>query len=154
MSNALLTATNPSNENFTTLKASKQIMSMQTNNQLYDSNATDMDNFNKFNMPESQAYDSPDEDARFNSEEEADDNIISPPEPTPFMRSFYRFLMGIIPAICANFLTQDVIGVISKAAGFLAPPFVIIFPALLTIRLRDEGKIQLNNGLYYALWTF
>lgn len=82
------------------------------------------------------------------------DDVISPPEPSNAKRIFFRFLMGLLPAIAAVFLEQSIISVISTASGFLAPPFVIIFPALLTMKLRNEGKIDISNCVYYSLFPF
>ena len=82
------------------------------------------------------------------------DEILVPPEPSAAMRTFYRMLMGLIPAIGAVFLEQSIISVISTAAGFLAPPFVIIFPALMSLKLRDEGKLPMSNCLSKTLWVF
>jgi hypothetical protein len=60
--------------------------------------------------------------------QELDEDIIAPSEPTPCVRTTYRMLMGLIPAILAVFLSQAVIATIETASGLLAPPFVIIFP--------------------------
>ena len=50
------------------------------------------------------------------------------PEPSSCLRIFFRFLMTIIPALMAYFCSSNMIAYISLASGFLAPPFVIIFP--------------------------
>jgi hypothetical protein len=59
---------------------------------------------------------------------ELDEDIIVPSEPTPCVRTTFRMLMGLIPAILAVFLSKAVITTIETASGLLAPPFVIIFP--------------------------
>jgi hypothetical protein len=92
-----------------------------------------------------------------------DEDIIAPSEPTPCVRTTYRMLMGLFPAILAVFLSKSVITTIETASGLLAPPFVIIFPgkfliiidiALMTLKLRSEGKIEMNGFLNGALWVF
>jgi len=87
-------------------------------------------------------------------EPECDEDTLCPPEPTTCVRLTFRMLMGLIPAILAVFLSQSVIGTIETASGFLAPPFVIIFPALMSLKLRSQGKISMNPFMAGLLWTF
>ena len=50
--------------------------------------------------------------------EDLDEDVMCPPEPTPCVRTTYRMLMGLIPAVMASFLTKSIISVISTASGF------------------------------------
>ena len=77
-------------------------------------------------------------------------------EPSTCTRIFQRMLMALIPAVQATFLTSDVIRYISMASGFLAPPFVIIFPAFQTITLHKRDKLQppLTQTAYYGQWVY
>lgn len=59
-----------------------------------------------------------------------DADVMFHKELTPARRILYRGIMGAVPALCSTFLTQKVIGYLSTASGFLAPPFVIIFPCI------------------------
>lgn len=77
-----------------------------------------------------------------NISESAEYNDIIHVELTPTRRILYRAIMGAVPALFATFLAQKIIEVISICSGFLAPPFVIIFPCLLTINLYKKGQIQ------------
>lgn len=83
-----------------------------------------------------------------------DADVMFHKELTPARRILYRGIMGAVPALCSTFLTQKVIGYLSTASGFLAPPFVIIFPCLLTIALYRRGAIFLNKFWYILLWVY
>lgn len=139
LSNALVAATNPS-EAYLTSVQKPEVEKIKADQEIFEDNkAANID----------------DEFAPHDDGDNLDDNEIQEcPEPTPFMRTFWRALMGIIPAVAANFLAQDVISVISKCSGLLAPPFVIIFPAMMTIKLRDEGKVEMSKCAYVSLWVF
>lgn len=138
-SNALMTVTNPSEAYLTSLQK-PDAEKIKADQEIFEDN---------------KAVNLNDEFAPHDDGDDLNDNEIQEcPEPTPFMRTFWRALMGIIPAVAANFLAQDVISVISKCSGLLAPPFVIIFPAMMTIKLRDEGKVKMNKCAYVSLWTF
>ena len=56
-------------------------------------------------------------------------NEIMKKELTNGTRILYSFIMGLIPAVLACLLTKQVIDFVETCAGFLAPPFIIIFPA-------------------------
>lgn len=83
-------------------------------------NYEDSENIERVKLENSDAIEeSPQED-----ELQCDDNkshtcdLLVPKDPTTFMRILYRFFMALIPAILAKCLTQNIIGVVSTAAGF------------------------------------
>ena len=71
-------------------------------------------------------------------------------------RIFYRCIMGLLPAQLSIFLSKSLIGFVSTAAGFLAPPFIIIFPALMYIKIYKTGQCsrEISKCSYICAWIF
>lgn len=80
------------------------------------------------------------------------ENVVQTPESSNQKRIAFRFILGLLPAIGATFLNQQIINYITTAAGFLAPPFVIIFPALLSINFQKNGKVHMSKLKLAFTW--
>ena len=82
---------------------------------------------------------------------EQKDNIKNA-ELTDCTRTIYRFVMGLIPAVLACLLEKTIIDFVETAAGFLAPPFIIIFPACLCLKMYKNGDQGISKSTSYFAW--
>jgi len=78
--------------------------------------------------------------------------IIKKAELSDCTRTVYRFIMGVIPAVLACLLEKTIIDFVETAAGFLAPPFIIIFPACLCLKMYKNGEKGISKSTTYFAW--
>lgn len=50
-------------------------------------------------------------------------------------------------------MNEQIIKFIETAAGFLAPPFIIIFPALLLIQMYKNKEKDISKGQMIFAWV-